>query len=384
MSHLPRVLDDIQLGVTDCDAALEKLGQARETVAEQRRYLFSLSQAFVALVKCAVDGDYSDRRFFGVSNSLDGDKRRLRAQIQNTLSDFAMSMRLRGHSTTIVEDEQSTTKSPFLPRKVRRLEFIQEVNTLLRGNRGRELPGTFNPLVVGEMFSAQCEPWAGHARRHVETVSGYAKATLVTILHHVADNETAARLITSLLNPAFAVLEGIVENKLLELLKPHTNGHPITYNHYLTENIQKAQSERHNSKIFKALENFADPTSTKMDQCLVPAQLFSAISKATEPNMENYAVMLAVDTMEAYYKVALKKFVDDVSVLAIEQCLIQKLPSIFSSDVICDLTDEQVGMLAGESADMSIERSHMTEKRKLLQEGLTQLGKLSNTAIAPL
>lgn len=80
----------------------------------------------------------------------------------------------------------------------------------------------------------------------------------------------------------------------------------------------------------------------------------------------------------------MKKFVDDVSVLAIEQCLIQKLPSIFSSDVICDLTDEQVGMLAGESADMSIERSHMTEKRKLLQEGLTQLGKLSNTAIAPL
>jgi hypothetical protein len=307
MSHLPHVLDDIQLGVADCDAALEKLGQARETVAEQRRYLFSLSQAFVALVKCAVDGDYSDRRFFGASNTPDGDERRLRAQIQNTLSDFATSMRLRGHSKTIVEDELSPTKSPsaesdaLRPRKVPRLEFVQEVNTLLKSNRGRELPGTFNPLVVGVMFSAQCEPWARIARRHVETVSGYAKATLTTTLQHVADRETATRLIASLLNPAFAILEGTVENKLLELLQPQTNGHPITYNHYLTENIQKAQSERHNSKIFKAFKRYADPTS-KDSRDLVPAHLYSAISKATEPNMENYAAMLATDTMEAYYK----------------------------------------------------------------------------------
>ncbi|CAH0046486.1 unnamed protein product [Clonostachys solani] len=389
MSHLPRVLDDIQLGVADCDAALEKLGQARETLAEQRRYLFSLSQAFVALVKCAVDGDYSDRRFFGESNTPGGNERRLRAQIQNTLSDFSKSMRLRGHSKAIVEDEVESTKSPspepaaLAPRKVPRFEFVNEVNTLLRTNRGRELPGTFNPLVVGEMFSAQCEPWARLARKHVERVSGYAKATLIATLQHVADSETARRLIASLLNPAFAVLEVTVENKLLELLQPHTNGHPITYNHYLTENIQKAQSERHNSKIFKVFKRYADPNST-ISRDLVPAQLYSAVKKATEPNMENYAAMLAIDTMEAYYKVALKKFVDDVSVLAIEQCLVQKLPSIFSSDFICDLTDEQVGRLAGESADLSIERSRMTEKRKLLQEGLAQLGSLNNTAIAPL
>lgn len=330
MAHLPRVLRDIQLGVVDCERALKKLGQSRETVAEQRRYLLSLSRAFVALVTSAINGDYSNRDFFGKSATLDGYTKRLRARIQNTLSDFSTSMRLRGHSKTIVEEDLPfpgwnspgpPSPGPLLPKppsprppspkpvvpepfKVPRRLFVQEINVMLSRNRGRELPGTFNPSIVEEMFRAQCEPWANLARQYVHLVFGLARTTLIAALRHVADSETAARLIASLLNPAFDDLEASVDNKLQELLEPHINGHPITYNHYLTENIQKAQRERHNSKISEALKKYMDPeTTTNIYQDLIPAKLYSAISKATEPNMDNYAAMVAVDTMEAYYKV---------------------------------------------------------------------------------
>lgn len=62
----------------------------------------------------------------------------------------------------------------------------------------------------------------------------------------------------------------------------------------------------------------------------------------------------------------------------------QKLPLIFSYEFICDRTDEQIGRLASESAETSVDRSRLVEKRIVLQEGLTRLGKLSSTGIANL
>ncbi len=33
-----------------------------------------------------------------------------------------------------------------------------------------------------------------------------------------------------------------LSNKTDEILESHISGHPITYNHYLTDNVQKAQT----------------------------------------------------------------------------------------------------------------------------------------------
>lgn len=325
MAHLPRVLQDIQRGITDCDRVLDKLGQTRGTAADQRRYLLSLSQAFITLVKAAIEGDYSDRAFFEDSSTPGGERKRLRAQVQNTLTDFSTTMRLRGHSKTIVESDPDSTKattgstslpasspspSPTLPSprppSVSRSQYVKDVSSLIKRNRGRELPGTFNPLIVGEMFSTHCKPWPDLAKSYVNIVFDMSRATLVAALRHVADDETASRLITNLLNPAFDELGNSVEAKLRELLEPHIGGHPITYNHYLTDNIQKTQRERHTSRIFKALKPFMDPASnTNEYQQFTPAKLASAIGKATEPNMDSHAAMTAIDTMEAYYKVLL-------------------------------------------------------------------------------
>lgn len=79
-------------------------------------------------------------------------------------------------------------------------------------------------------------------------------------------------------------------------------------------------------------------------------------------------------------QVALKKFVDDVSVLAIEQCFLAKLSGIFSTDVVCDLSDDDLRRLVGESAGIGKERSRLTEKLRVLEEGLLQLNKLSQSS----
>ena len=77
----------------------------------------------------------------------------------------------------------------------------------------------------------------------------------------------------------------------------------------------------------------------------------------------------------------LKKFIDDVSVLAVEQCLVRRLPLVLSSDLICDLSDDDVQRLAVESPDIAPERLRMTEKLRILQEGLTQLTTLDSGSL---
>jgi hypothetical protein len=50
------------------------------------------------------------------------------------------------------------------------------------------------------------------------------------------------------------------------------------------------------------------------------------------------------------------RFVDDVSVLAIEDCLISKLPTLFRSSNVLPMIEGDISHLAGETQESSIER----------------------------
>lgn len=72
----------------------------------------------------------------------------------------------------------------------------------------------------------------------------------------------------------------------------------------------------------------------------------------------------------------MKNLVDDVSTLAVEECLIQRLPSLLSTEAICDLTDAELQRIAGENDRAAAERAQTTEKLEILRSGLTELKRL--------
>jgi len=77
------------------------------------------------------------------------------------------------------------------------------------------------------------------------------------------------------------------------------------------------------------------------------------------------------------HQATLKKFVDDISVLAIERCLIIKLPDLFSPQVVAGFDDAEVRSLAAESPEAAEERTRCTLKMDVLKEGMKDLRRLN-------
>jgi hypothetical protein len=72
-AELPSLIDEIQSKSHDCQCRLEKLGEPRTSINEQRSYFLQISQFFQSLVRAAVDGTYNEP-FFEDAQFVDGIK----------------------------------------------------------------------------------------------------------------------------------------------------------------------------------------------------------------------------------------------------------------------------------------------------------------------
>ncbi|OTA68113.1 hypothetical protein K449DRAFT_364709 [Hypoxylon sp. EC38] len=371
---LPGVKADVQSGIKDCRVKLEQLGKARSTKREKHTYLQRISSRLSKLVRAAIDGVYTDRFFESFPGQQDAFTRRLRAHVQKILDNYAEKMRVDGHALEIVEEDEKPTRTSSR-RYVMRIDYLEDVKDLMVECRGRELPGTFNPLVVGDLFCRQCKPWELITQNLVEQIHEAAASNFNKTVSEICDENTRSRLMKGHIQPALHRLRQDLKDKVDELLEPHLSIHPITYNDYLTDTVQEIQTRRHNRKFDQLSFDACGYTSESAseDSEIDLAELLSALKQGTQPNVEEYSASLAADVAAAYYQIALKKFIDDVSVDAIEACLIQRLPEVFCPDVVWDLSDEDVERLGSEDENTVKERSELTKKLEILEKGLKDL-----------
>ncbi|KAI0886790.1 P-loop containing nucleoside triphosphate hydrolase protein [Annulohypoxylon maeteangense] len=377
LDQLPDVLKEIQRELDNCTRRLEKLGTARSTLAEQRKFLLNASHQFSNLISEAKDGIYQDK-FFGNARLEEGYKRRLRAVVQNTLTDFSDKMRSDGKAKEIVEQSEpvvlsdASNKTSLKPNQVSRSKYVEQTKHLMKRTRGCELPGTYNPLIIGELFHEQCVPWRCWLEDFSKRIFEAVDFTVNAVLTHVVDEDTKVKLWGELINDALDRLNRQLRKKVDEVLRPHEDGHPITYNHYLTQNVQKIRAGRFRKRLEDGLRESGIASKYTTDTEVLLKRLVAHI----EEDMETLASSEAIDWMEAYYQVALKQIVDDFSNLAIEASLISQLPYLFTPEIVFDLSDDVVGRIAGESWETADERRFVTSKMEILRSGMTELQRL--------
>lgn len=308
-NELPSLLEEIEARVQETQKALDKLGTNRTTFDEQRLFLLNISQSFQSVVKAAVDGTYGDP-FFGHARSVEGYSKRIRAVVQNLNLDFAETMRTRGHQREIVDHIPSTATpaDPLRPQIITRAEFLDDVTEILKRSRGRELPGMFSPLIVGDLFREQSEPWERLTQLHLKAVWEAARAFIELTKSHLTDEVTAEALLREIIDPLMEDRLRDMTANLTELIAPYQKGHPITYNHYFTETIQSMREKRLEAEVTRRLTKLlghSDLTTIEELRKIRLASLITALASRNEADMDRYASSEVLDCMLAYYKVEL-------------------------------------------------------------------------------
>ena len=214
-------------------------------------------------------------------------------------------MRTRGESRSIVESPPPNHE--LGADEILLSDYIEEVQELMKRSRGCELPGTFNPLVVGELFIEQCQPWRGIVMRAKDNITKAVLSTARAVLDYVAVEETAESIM-QVISGDIERLRSDFEERVRKLLEPHYSVHAITYNHYLTENVEKIQAARRLRQYEKTFQEFFGNDLNELSYQVTPRKLLALLGEHTETDMGVFASYLAHDYMRAYYKVSRRKF----------------------------------------------------------------------------
>lgn len=311
ISVLPSLIGDVERGIKDCNARLHRLGDTRGTLQEQRQYLIRVSQRFSVLIKAAVDGVYGDE-YFGDPMTPEGEAKRLRAVVQDFLMRFAEEMSRNGQQRKIIDDNTETTAdSPHAGRTIRHSDYLDHVRDLMRRTRGRELPGTFNPLIIGDLFYEQSKPWKEMTDRYSRDILMTIKHLLRSTIDTTTDSTTAEGLLQTLLYPALEKRTSLHQAKVLEVLEPHQRGHAITYNHYFTDTVQKARNEHEKQDQARRIRAHFGRSPNDgpfyTQQLIDVSKLVGSLGISTREDMDRYACSEATYCMQAYYKVCIPR-----------------------------------------------------------------------------
>jgi hypothetical protein len=230
-------------------------------------------------------------------------------------------------------------------------------------------------VLLTDLFHHECRRWHKIASAHIEQMYSLLIEFNRILLDHLrmesrVQNEIHDRIQTNLqgaLDSAHAELRQLWEDESL---------HPITYNHYYTDNVQKASlaEAKRRMKTAMLLSGAAkNPSDDENGERLTPnavAAWSATIEEHLVVDMNEQACKEALASLDAYYKVAMKTWVDNVCRQVIERRLLRILPGIFSPLLVAGYSDEELDAIAGEGFDVVEKRKQLKQELRDLQAGM--------------
>ena len=327
--ELPKLQKDLQKALKDAEEQLEVMGDSRSSLIECRKYLANQSLNFYDLCKAGVSGSYEGSFFeFNGTDSFSPESplavRRIRAMVQLLNNTFNHDMLSRGHKFEIssIEDsdyskvweaapegeDQDANDGDLEPIFLSRASGLDWVRKVLVRTRGREVLGTFNPLLIGELLWEQSSKWHMIAKGHVDGVARACRQFLNALLSENCSEDVKARLWSSQMEIAFNKRSKAASEELDSLIRD-IRDYPINYNHYFTDTVNALHTNKLEASLEKSINKAT--THTLLDDCRSTHKSASVDVKEAvrnflpqvDPSMENVSCGAALDHALALYKV---------------------------------------------------------------------------------
>ncbi|KAI5456200.1 P-loop containing nucleoside triphosphate hydrolase protein [Mariannaea sp. PMI_226] len=379
--ELPKVREEMKRSLADVEKQLHALGEPRPSIGHIRAFMIRLSMQFSQVTQAALDGNYHsmDQELVGGWESY-----RLRAQIQHANTAFATEMRTKGekmrlkapsHSRESDNESTNETADQLTMTKSNMMDWIMEV--YIR-TKGKELPGNFNSALLGELFLEQSKPWSSIAELHLEKVLEMVSVWVRQAIDRICQEEQLCQEVKEMLQEWLQSVRKKACNELDKLIQDEKRG-PLTYNHYYTDNVQKARLNSQRLAMKDVVAGVAEEDwHGKLHISNHPVEIdrfVSALQAKVTVNMDKQACNEAHIELNAYYKVAMKTFIDNVARQVIERHIMSALPTAFCPTVVSQMSDETLLSIGSESEKETLRRSKLVEIAEGLKQGLRDLQK---------
>ncbi|KAI9830934.1 MAG: hypothetical protein M1819_005317 [Sarea resinae] len=372
--ELPKVRKDVKSLLSQTDYELEQLGAERSSITQMRMFLTHVSMGFYNVTKAALEGTYDgkDGAFFETSTT------RLRALVHEENGRFATYMREHAEKRKRSQGVDSDIKDDAEDGQllVTEGEFDQWVKETYHGTRGRELPGNYNHALLSELFHEQSSRWGDIAKDHLQRLSSIVAGLVAAALAYIIKDEAVRRDVQNLINTHLEANDRNAQEELQKILDDE-KVQPITYNHYFTDNIQNSRQEGLKKQIGrsvkKAIQTDYNGAFHVSNSAVEIENLLASLQRQVNVDMDDQACSEAVTGLRAYYKVAMKTFVDNVCRQVIERHILTGVMQVFEPIRISEYTDEELRRLAAESSQVGKRRHELQALREALEESLREL-----------
>lgn len=351
-SEFPAVVADIERLSQETQKELEILGPSRQTSAEQRRFLTRISSTYQNEVDKALNGNYSaDLEALSVL--------KLRMHLRQYADDFAKAMATNGHAKVFrtIRNEND----PEFRRPADDFDNIYDwIERYYLESRGSELPGTVNPMVLQNMFRQQSSPWEKIAVKYLENISSAVHSYNGTILAEILPDDDMREKLRGIISSREQETYNQAHEQLLKILNDERGGILQTVNHYYADSLSSIRQER----VMVRLERLGLHDGIAFDM--------SRVLKGVHLSNEEQAVLDIHDILKAYYKVAMKRFTDNVIVQVSERYILGDGGPVkmFSPDMVGDFEDDKLTEIAGENFATASLRNDLISKAARFKEAL--------------
>ena len=236
------------------------------------------------------------------------------------------------------------------------------IRKIYRESRGAELPSTFNPTVLQNMFRQQTVNWERIAFEHLAEVEHIVRKFNEILLSETIEDDHMRSRITSRLDPKYTDSVQIARRQLQTILDDERTGILQTVNIYFAENLSALRKDRIVSRLIAG--GMQDRKNMIVD--------LPALTKTVHLSNEDQATYDIHDILKSYYKVAVKRFIDNVVIQVVERHYLGSDGPVkqFCPEYVGGLSDPVLSSIAAEDFVVSMARADLNAKLERLQKAL--------------